>query len=184
MVFHLEYIPIFDQELMRKTVMLLAIKSFGEFHPKTSELYSRFYHEGDQDYYLKAQRLKNIEACSAICDEFYQDNKYESCLAYCLEQIAKLKNKETEHKLGTGNYRLYIDMLMQGLDSAVRTIELDKGILISKEISDVASSFKYSELNFTEELFRQTLLIHLMRSNKKYFLYKMVMFVIHIRSQH
>jgi hypothetical protein len=69
--FHLEYASIFDQELMRKSALLLAVKSFGEFHPKTSELFSRFYHEGDTEYYLKAQRLKNIEACSVICGEFY-----------------------------------------------------------------------------------------------------------------
>jgi hypothetical protein len=75
-------------------------------------------------------------------------------------------------------------MLMQGLDSALRIVSLEKGIQISKEISDVASSFKYSEPSFTEAIFRHTLIIHLLKSNKKYFLYKMVMFVIHIRGCH
>lgn len=65
--FHLEYSTVFDQDLMRKTALLLSVKCFGEFHVKTTELYSRFYKDGDEEYYLKAQRLKSIEACSSIC---------------------------------------------------------------------------------------------------------------------
>jgi hypothetical protein len=98
--------------------------------------------------------------------------------------MAKINERDSQFKLGTGNYRLYIQMLMQGLDSALKIIELEKGILISKEISGVASSFKYSEPAFTELLFRHTLVIHLLKFNKKYFLYKMVMFVLYIRGQH
>lgn len=75
-------------------------------------------------------------------------------------------------------------MLMQGLVAALKIIELEKGIHISKEISEVVSSFKYSEPAFTEMLFRHTLTIHLLKSSKKYFLYKMVMFVIYIRTKH
>lgn len=45
----------------------MAVKCFGEFHSKTTELYSKYYHEGFNEYYLKAKRVKNIEACSIIC---------------------------------------------------------------------------------------------------------------------
>jgi hypothetical protein len=182
--FYLEYAPLFDQDLMRKTALLMAVKCFGEFHQKTTELYSKFYHEGEDDYYFKAQRLKNIEACSVISAEFFQEKKFESCLAYCLEQIAKVNDRNGLEKLGTGNYRIYLTLLMQGLESALRIIELDKGIVISKEISEVVSSFKYSDPAFTELIFRHTLVIHLLKASKKYFLYKMVMFVVHIRGQH
>jgi hypothetical protein len=44
------------------------------------------------------------------------------------------------------------------------------------------SSFKFKNNDFTEMMFRKTLLIHLLKANKKYFLYKMVLFVVHIRS--
>jgi hypothetical protein len=71
--FYLEYKSVFEADLMKKSALLLAVKCFGEFHPKTTELYSEFYREGDTEYSLKAQRMKSIEACSLICQEFYED---------------------------------------------------------------------------------------------------------------
>ena len=47
MSLYLEYAGIFDRDLMKKTTLLMAVKAFGEFHQKTTEIYSRFYHEGD-----------------------------------------------------------------------------------------------------------------------------------------
>ena len=57
---HLEYSSILENDLMKKSALLQAVRSFGEFHFKTIELYSKFYHEGDDEYYLKAKRVRNI----------------------------------------------------------------------------------------------------------------------------
>jgi hypothetical protein len=55
-------------------------------------MYSKYYHEGFEEYYIKAKRVKNIEACSIICKEMFNDENYESCLSYCLEQMAKMND--------------------------------------------------------------------------------------------
>jgi hypothetical protein len=53
-------------------------------------------------------------------------------LAYVIEQINKINDKAGWEKLSAGNFKSYLNILMQGLDSSIRTSELDKGILISK----------------------------------------------------
>ena len=87
-------------------------------------------------------------------------------------------------KLGAGNFENYLSMLMQGLESSIRTVEHKKGIPISEEISIVISSFKFKDLNITYHLFRRILILHMLMSPKKYFLYKMVLFAVHIRTKH
>lgn len=39
-----------------------------------------------------------------------------------MEQITKINNSSDGEKLGTGNYRKYLDMLMQGLESSLKII--------------------------------------------------------------
>ena len=39
---------------------MLAVRNFGEFHQKTVDLYSKFYHEGKKEYHVKALRIKKI----------------------------------------------------------------------------------------------------------------------------
>jgi hypothetical protein len=170
-----------EPELLKKTALMLAVKNFGEFHQKTTEIYSTFYHEGHKEYHIKALRVQNIESCKRLCNEMFEDEKYESCLNYCLEEIAKMNKDSSADKLGAGNFEDYLRMLMQGLESSLRTMELKKGITISVEISTVISSFKYKDLQITFDLFRQVLLLHLLLSPKKYFLYKLVLLTVHIR---
>lgn len=42
-----------------------------------------------------------------------------------------------------------MDMLLQGLDSSIYNAQLQKGILISKEVSRVISSFKLKDDRIT-----------------------------------
>ena len=48
---------------MKKAALLLAVKCFGEYHPKTTEIYSKYYQEGYEEYKEKAQRMKDVAAC-------------------------------------------------------------------------------------------------------------------------
>jgi len=57
---HYEYINIMEPDLLKKTTLMLAVKNFGEFHPKTTDLYSKFYHEGETILHIKALRINNI----------------------------------------------------------------------------------------------------------------------------
>ena len=41
----------------------MAVKNLGEFHRKTTELYSQYYHEGYNEYRVKALRVGNLNAC-------------------------------------------------------------------------------------------------------------------------
>ena len=59
-----------------------------------------------------------------------------------------------------------------------------KGIEIAQEISYVVSSFKFKDPEMTFLLFKRVLVLHLLISPKKYFLYKMVLLAVHIRIQH
>ena len=76
--------------------------------------------------------MKSIASREVVCQEFYEERKYESCLEYCLAQMAIINDKNASEKLGTGNYVAYLMILMQGLESSMKIVELDKGIGISK----------------------------------------------------
>ena len=41
---HLEYATLLEPALLKKTAVLLAVKNLGEFHSKTTDIYSKFYH--------------------------------------------------------------------------------------------------------------------------------------------
>lgn len=45
----------------------------------------------------------------------FVDEKYDACLNYVLEQIKSMNDQGSSQKLGTGNYKTYLSMLMQGL---------------------------------------------------------------------
>jgi len=55
----------------------------------------------------------------------------------------RINSKNNSEKLGSSNYVYYIKILEQGLDSAIKTIQLEKGIAIAQEITRISSSFKY-----------------------------------------
>lgn len=46
------------------------------------------------------------------------------------------------------------------------------------------SSFKLKDSELSYRLFRHVILIHMLQSPKKYFLYKLVLLVVHIRLEH
>jgi hypothetical protein len=169
---------------MKKTGLMLAVRNLGEFHPKTTELYSKLYHEGENEYIFKARRIKSIEQIQQLCHEMFMDQKYDSCLNYVLEQMAHMNEHGSSHKLGTGNYRAYLAMLMEGLESAVKILDFTRGLQVSEEISVVMSSFKLKDSSLTYHLLKNVLTIHMLLSPKKYFLYKMVLLTVHIRQRH
>lgn len=57
---HIQYADLFEKELMKKTGLMLAVRNLGEFHPKTTEIYSKLYHEGCLEYTQKARRITDI----------------------------------------------------------------------------------------------------------------------------
>lgn len=73
---------------------------------------------------------------------------------------------------------------MQGLESAVKVIDLPRGLQISEELSIVISSFKFDDNQLNYRLFKHVLSIHMLMAKKKYFLYKLVLLSVHIRQQH
>ena len=89
---------------------------------------------------------------------------YESCLNYTLDQIQKIKEKNPVEKLGMNNYQKYLKMLMDGLESSIKTSRLNEGLSISKEVSFVMSSFKVLDFDLNYEVLRKTLIIHLLKS--------------------
>lgn len=45
-----EYASEFEPELLKKSSLLASIKGLGEFHPQTTKLYGKYYHEGTAAY--------------------------------------------------------------------------------------------------------------------------------------
>ena len=41
----------------------MVVKILGEFHRKTTELYFYYYHEGYNEYRVKALKVGNLNAC-------------------------------------------------------------------------------------------------------------------------
>ena len=64
---YLEYSTLLEPRLLEKASVLLAVKNFGEFHHKTTELYSKFYREGSLEYVVKIQRVNDIESVRKVC---------------------------------------------------------------------------------------------------------------------
>lgn len=66
--------------------------------------------------------MKSITSRAVVCEEFFEQKKYESCLEYCLSQITLVNDKNASEKLGTGNYMAYLKILMQGLESSMKIV--------------------------------------------------------------
>ena len=81
---------------------------------------------------IKAQRVHTVEACAKICRELYDSKTYETCLQFSWDQMGKINSKNSHEKLGAGNYQQYLSILLQGLDSAIQTVQLSKGITLSQ----------------------------------------------------
>lgn len=39
-------------------------------------------------------RVGNLQACQVLCQEMFDDCRFETCMNYCIEQINKINNPE------------------------------------------------------------------------------------------